>query len=160
MANLEEVTLYKNKLAMSFCLSDDVTALLRLDGDEDMAAQDFMYSRVFPYAHVPDVADTGRCFICFEIDVPSVKSNVIKTVEIRVYIIAHQNIIRLPEGKGLRIDVLSSVVDKMLNGSSEYGVGTVELMSWRSFNPITGYYGRELKYRVPDFNRSLCSWGG
>ena len=159
MANLDEVSLYKNRLAMSFCTSNDVTSLLRIQGDEDMSPQDFMYERVFPYAHVPDASEIGRCFLCFEIDVPSVKSNVIKTVEIKIYIMSHQNILRLSDGRGLRTDVLSAVVDKMLNGSDEYGVGTVELMSWRSFSPITGYYGRELKYRVQDINRSLCSWG-
>ena len=159
MANLEEVSLYKNPLAMSFCKSEDVTSLLRIQGDEDMRPQDFMYERVFPYAHVPEASEVGRCFLCFEIDVPSVSSDVIKTVEIKIYVMAHQNLLRLPDGKGLRTDVLSSVVDKMLNGSGEYGVGTVELMSWRSFSPITGYYGRELKYRVKDINRSLCSWG-
>ena len=159
MANLQEITIYKERLAKTLCLSADVTSLLRIDGDDDMTAKDFMYNRVFPYAHVPEASEVGRSFICFEIDVPSVKSDVIKTVEIKVYIMAHQNIMRLPDNGGLRIDVLSSVVDKILNGSDRYGVGTVELMSFRSFNPITGYYGRELKYRVQDLNRSLCSWG-
>lgn len=159
MANLEEISIYKNRLASSFCLSNEVTSLLRVQGDEDMRPQDFMYERVFPYAHVPDTSDTGRCFLCFEIDVPTVKSNVIKTVEIKVYIMAHQNLLRLPNGRGIRTDVLSSVVDRMLNGSDDYGAGTVELMSMRSFSPITGYYGRELKYRVQDINRSLCAWG-
>ena len=159
MANLEEISLYKNRLAMTFCTTKEVTSLLRIQGDEDMQPQDFMYDRVFPYAHVPEASEIGRCFLCFEIDVPSVKNNVVKTIEIRIYVISHQNFLRLPEGRGIRTDVLSSVIDKILNGSDEYGLGTVELMSLRSFNPITGYYGRELKYRVTDFNRSLCFGG-
>jgi hypothetical protein len=116
-----------------------------------------MYNRVFPYAHVPSVSETGQAFICFDIDVPSVKSNIIKNVEIKIYVFAHQNIMRLPDGGGMRIDVLASEIDKIMNGNLNYGFGAVDLVSMRGFAPITGYYGREIKYRVQDFNRNMCA---
>ena len=159
MANLEELTLYKNKLMQSFCTSEKLPTYLAVEGEPIMYGQDLPYNRVFPYAHVPQVKDEARSFICFELEVPTVKSNVIKTIQINVYVISHQNLMRLPDGGGMRIDAMASEVDKILNGSSEFGLGTVELMSLRSFNPITGYYGRELKYRVLDINRSLCAGG-
>lgn len=159
MANLEELTLYKNKLMQSFCTSEKLPAYLVVEGEPALFGQDLPYNRVFPYAHVPQVKDEARSFICFEIEVPTVKNDIIKTIQINIYVISHQNLMRLPDGGGMRIDAMASEVDKILNGSSEYGLGTVELMSLRSFNPITGYYGRELKYKVLDINRSLCAGG-
>lgn len=156
MANFAEITVYKDRMAQAFCTSDRIAELLRLADQPLISGKDLMYSRVFPYAHVPNVSEEGRSFICFDIDVPAVKSNIIKTVQISIYVMAHQNIMRLPDGGGMRIDVLASEVDKIMNGSTQYGLGTVELMSMRGFAPITGYYGRELKYRVSDINRSVC----
>lgn len=159
MANLQEITTYKDLMAQAFCTSESIAQLLKLDDQPLVIGKDLMYSRVFPYAHVPNVSEEGRSFICFDIDVPTVKSDTIKTVQISIYVMAHQNIMRLPDGDGMRIDVLASEVDKIMNGSTQYGLGTVELMSMRGFSPITGYYGRELKYRVLDINRSLCDRG-
>lgn len=159
MANLEELTLYKNKLMQSFCTSKELASYLMVEGEPVLFGQNLPYNRVFPYAHVPQVKDEARSFICFEFEVPTVKNNIIKTIQINVYAISHQNLMRLPDGGGMRIDAMASEVDKILNGSSDYGLGTVELMSLRSFNPITGYYGRELKYKVLDINRSLCAGG-
>lgn len=159
MANLEELTLYKSRLMQSFCSSKELASYLAVEGEPTLFGKDLSYKRVFPYSHVPQIKDEARSFICFDIEVPMVKNDIIKTIQINVYIISHQNLMRLPDGGGMRIDVMASEVDKILNGSSDYGLGTVELISLRSFNPITGYYGRELKYRVLDINRSLCAGG-
>lgn len=156
MANLQEITLYKDRMAQAFCTSSGLSDLLQLDNSPIVVGKDLMYARVFPYAHVPNVSEEGQSFICFDIDVPTVQSDIIKTVQINIYVMAHQNIMRLPENKGMRIDVMASEVDKIMNGSTQYGLGTVELMSMRGFTPITGYYGRELKYRVKDINMALC----
>lgn len=112
MANLKEFSTYKNKLAEKFCTTESLSNLLRLDDEEDMSAKDLMYNRVFPYAYVPDVTETGRAFVCFEVAVPYIKSDVIKQVELRVYVFCSKSIMRLPKGAGIRTDAMASAVDK------------------------------------------------
>lgn len=156
MAHLQEITVYKNRLMQTLCTNERIQALLRVDGDEDMKGKDFVYERVFPYVYVPKTTETGYAYICFDLIVPRVWSYVTKEVEIDVYIMAHQDIMRLPNGEGIRIDLIAHEIDKILNGSTEYGMGGVELTYFGHFVPINGYYGHQLRYKVSDINRSLC----
>lgn len=156
MANLAELTTYKAKLMEAICTSDVIVSLLKLDGESEMSGRDLMYARVFPYAYVPDTTERAKTFICYTINVPSVFSNTIKSIEIDFYVFAHQSLMRLPNSAGLRVDRIVMGIDKMLNGSYEYGLGGVELQSLYPINPITGYHGNVLKYRVKDINRNIC----
>ena len=156
MAHLQEVTVYKNRLMQAVCTNTAIQELLRVDGEDDMQGKDFVYERVFPYVHVPEVTEVGRAFICFDVIVPRVWSNITKQLEVDVYIMAHQDIMRLPEGRGIRIDLIAMEIDKILNGSTKYGLGEVELTYFGNFIPIKGYYGHEIRYKVTDINRNIC----
>ena len=155
MANLKELTEYKAKLMEMFCTSPALADLVCVSG-ENLIGKDLMFNRMYPYAYVPPVQESGYGYVCFKIDVPSVKKNVIKEVQITVYVMCHQNIMRLPNGKGLRPDCMAAEVDKLLNGNYDIGLGGVELLSSHEFVPITGYHGRIQKYYVEDINRLLC----
>ena len=102
MANLQEITLYKNQMAQAFCTSEPIAQLLKLEDQPLVIGKDLMYNRVFPYAHVPNVSEEGRSFICFDIDVPIVKSDTIKTVQISIYVMSHQNIMHRREAPACR----------------------------------------------------------
>ena len=156
MANLNEITAYKSRMMQAFCTSPELTPLLTIDGEKELSGKALMYSRVFPYAHVPNAVENAKSFVCFKVDVINVVNDVIKTMQITVYCISHQNLLRLPDGKGLRPDVMAAQIDKIMNGNTEFGLGKVELVTAKEFNPITNYSGREAVYRVKDFNRDLC----
>lgn len=156
MANLKELSAYKSRMMQAFCTSKELSPLLCVEGEDELTGKALMYSRVFPYAHVPNTIENAKSFVCFKVDAVSVKSAVIKVMQITIYCISHQSLLRLPDGKGLRTDEMASQVDKLMNGNTEFGLGTVELISSKEFNPITNYCGRESVYRVTDFNRDMC----
>lgn len=156
MANLKELSAYKSRMMQAFCTSKELSPLLCVEGEDELTGKALMYSRVFPYAHVPNTVENAKSFVCFKVDAVSVKSAVIKVMQITIYCISHQSLLRLPDGKGLRTDEMASQVDKLMNGNTEFGLGTVELISSKEFNPITNYCGRESVYRVTDFNRDMC----
>lgn len=156
MANLKELSAYKSRMMQAFCTSKELSPLLCVEGEDELSGKALMYSRVFPYAHVPNTVENAKSFVCFKVDAISVKSAVIKVMQITIYCISHQSLLRLPDGKGLRTDEMASQVDKLMNGNTEFGLGTVELISSKEFNPITNYCGRESVYRVTDFNRDMC----
>ena len=60
---------------------------------------------------------------------------------------------RLPDGEGVIYDKLASCIDKIANGSRDYGLGQLELASSERFTPITDYKGRVLTFIAHDFNR-------
>ena len=70
---------------------------------------------------------------------------------IYIWIIAHERTMRTP--KGLVTDLLTTEVDKLINGSNGFGLGRVELKSWDRFTPAEDFHGRTLVYRTVDFNR-------
>lgn len=157
MANLAEFSEYKNRLAETFCSDEIIRDLITSEDNIGIIPKEMMYKYVYPYPYTPDATEKAKSLICFEVNVPNVSSNIIKTVQINVYIITHKNLMRLPDGSGMRVDVIASEVDRILNGSVDYGLGHVDLLSVHGFTPITGYYGRELRYRVKDINRTPCS---
>lgn len=156
MAYMMEITSYKEKMAQKFCTSDGLSALLKMVGEESMSASDLMYNRVFPYEYVPDVTEVNRAFVCFDIDVVDVESDIIKIVDINVYVFCGKEIIRLPDSKGIRTDVMASEVDKIMNGNRTIGLGAISLLTCKTFVPMSGYYGRQIRYRVKDFNKYIC----
>lgn len=156
MAVMKEIENYRSQFMRAVCTSDEIANLLALGGDEPvLTGQDLKYTRVFPYPYIPDVTKHAECYICFEVDVASVQSDTIKTLLLRVYVLIDRSMMRL-NGGGIRPDRIIAEIDRLLNGSTEFGLGHVELVGLESFVPVDGFYGRQIRYRVQDYNRSVC----
>lgn len=155
MANLEELTAYKALLMKYFC-TDEVIGKYILNVDETLSGKELMYRKIFPYPYVPETSESAQTFICFEVNVPLVYRYVTKKLEILVYVFTAHGLMRLPDSGGMRVDVISSAVDKILNGCKEFGLGGVKLVSAEGFRPVDGYYGRIITYQVDDINIPLC----
>lgn len=159
MANLKEITAYKAKLMEVICTSTSIANLLHVTEGNVLYGKDLAYKQVFPYSYIPTVTEHAQCFVCFNVNVPSSKNNVIKDIQITIYVMCEKKLMRMTDGSGIRIDLMASEVDKLLNGNYSFGLGEMELLSMREFVPIDGYYGNEIRYHVKDFNRSLCDNG-
>lgn len=153
---MQEIENYRSQFMRAVCTSDEISELLALEDDDSLlTGQDLKYVRVFPYPYIPDVTKHAECYVCFEVDVESVQSDTIKTLMLRVYVLVDRSLMRL-NGGGIRSDRLVAGIDRILNGSTEFGLGHVELVGLESFVPVDGYYGRQIRYRVQDYNRSIC----
>lgn len=157
IANLKELSSFKSKLLQYFLSNQELVNLIR--GSENNAVPDFAlrYNQVFPYAWVDDTTDEEKAYICFDVDVPGVSSNAIKEVRLSIWIFAHKSIMRTPSGT--LIDRMASCIDKMLNGSDEFGVSTLELKYVAREKMSKDMYGRVLVYTVKDINRWNCCDG-
>lgn len=156
MANLEEFTTYKQTLMKAICTSDSIVDLIKLDTDKpEITGKDLRYVRIFPYNYVPLVTENATTFICFTVTAPVVKNEMITELCLTIYVFTHQDIMRTD--KGMRTDLLVSEIDKLLNGSLEYGLGKVSLKGCDVMQvPVRGYSGLYSIYSVKDFNRSIC----
>lgn len=153
MAHLEEFTTYKQTLMQAICTNDAIVELMKLEGDPDgITGRDMRYKRIFPYNYVPLTTEKATTFICFSVVAPNVKSGVISTLKLIVWVFTHQNLMKTKNG--MRTDLLVSEIDKMLNGSIEYGLGRVELQSCNLMQvPSEGYTGLCSVYTVDEYNR-------
>ena len=156
MAYLEEFTEYKQTLMKALCTSDSIVQLLKLDTDNpNITGKDMRYSRIFPYNYVPLITENATTYICFTVTAPTVKNDIISELCLTVYVFTHQDLMRTD--KGIRTDLLVSEIDKLLNGSTDYGLGRVTLKYCDVLQvPVRGYTGLYSVYYVKDFNSKVC----
>lgn len=149
---LEDFFDYKNQLMEDLLTNETIVHLI----DDDMPmerAHELAYKQVFPYEYVPETAETSLTYVCFDVDVSrssSVKPQYV--LNIYLYVMAHASKMRLPEG-GVRVDKLCSEIAKAINGSYDYGLGTLELQSTRRFAPMTDYQGKSIVFQAKEINR-------
>lgn len=157
MANLEEFTGYKQTLMQAICTSESVVDLLKLPTDKsDITGRDLRYVRIFPYNYVPLISEVAQTYICFTVTAPRIKDDYISELYLTIYVFTHQDLMRTSDG--MRTDLLVSYIDKLLNGSTKYGLGKVSLKSCDVMTPpARGYCGLYSIYTVKDFNRNLCT---
>jgi len=153
--HLEELYDYKNQLVRDLCSDPDVVRIVTGNLNADVPNHDLPYTQIFPYEFLPETVDDGQTYICLEVDIPSVPNLTYYLPVVYVWIFTHKSRMRIEtdRGGGVLVDELSAAVDKKLNGSRYYGLGTLELDSSIHFKPVNDYLGRALIYRAKDFNR-------
>ncbi len=147
---LDELSKYKIELMKRLCLNSKIQSLILLSESQNQG-KEMMYKYIFPYAFVPDTVTNSSTFICFDLEVQRVQNRTFKDINILFWIFTHHSLMRTSEG--IRTDVLANEVDKILNGNSDLGLGTVELKKVLRVNPAKDYHGRHLVYKSVDFNR-------
>lgn len=157
MANLAEFTEYKNTLMEAICTSDSIFNLLKLPSDNpSLRCKDLRYVRIFPYNYVPLTIETAQTFICFTVTAPNVGKGIISDFILTIYVFTHQDLMRTKEG--MRTDLLVTELDKLLDGSTKYGLGKVSLKACDVMQvPSRGYSGLYVMYSVKDFVTSVCN---
>lgn len=156
MANLEEFTTYKQTLMKAICTSKSIVDLLKQDTDDpNITGKDLRYERIFPYNYVPLTTEHATTYVCFAVTAPYVKDDIITELQLTIFVFTHQDIMRTD--KGMRTDLLISEIDKLINGSTEYGFGKVSLKTVDILQvPCRGYSGLYSVYSVKDFNNTIC----
>lgn len=111
---------------------------------------------VFKYEYVPETQEDAKTFLCIE-DVPVESPNGNTMVGIKLYVFAYcsKSIMQTyhrSNSSGTRIDILMSDIDKVLNGSREFGIGQLIREDGDIYKPEKTYYGRMAVYSVSTFS--------
>lgn len=149
--HLEEVSKYRNTVIESICKCDKIIDLIRPPELPNLSIVDVADKYIFPYDRIIDKTTAVGVYICFDVVVPRVIDRAFDDYRIVIRVISHDRRMRTPNG--LVTDLISSEIDKLINGSNGFGLGRTELKTWDSFSPAEGFYGRTLTYRTVDFNR-------
>ena len=158
MANLD-FTPYKKTLMQVICTSTPIVNLMKLDSDSaDITGRDMRYNRIYPYNYVPLTIETAQTFICFTVTAPNVKNNIIADLRLTFYVFTHQDLMRTENG--MRTDLLVHEIDKLVNGSTKYGLGKVELKGCDVMQPpAQGYSGLYADQLLQCWGRRAWIWG-
>ena len=89
-----------------------------------------------------------------DIYIPRVKDMIFKDVQIVLNIFSHKEM-GTYKGKS-RVDLINIEVDKILNGSYDFGIDKVDLVSVMPYVPNSKFSGKQIIYNVPNFNQRRC----
>ena len=152
---LKDIGTYKDRIISNIVTSDDICSTILGDkytgGDVSSL---LVYKNVFPYLYVDDTQTNQESYICVEVDVPRTMDFTYKDMRIIVWCYCHKGIMKYKYNgyRGTRADILSDMVDRLLNSSNDFGLGRLKLQSCTYFSPSKEFYGRQLIYSCPEFN--------
>lgn len=149
---LDECFDYKNKLMETLCCNEKIVQLITDSDSAPVPNYNLAYNQIYPFEFIPDTADKGKTYVCFDVDIVRVMDKIYYKPALYVWIISHKSKMRLDKG-GVRTDQLAVEINKELNGSRYFGLGELDLYSVGRFAPISDYRGRVLTYTATDFNR-------
>lgn len=148
---LDEFFSYKNQLMEDLLTNETIVNLINPNIDFEDAGE-LMYKQVFPYEYVPETVEHGQTFICADVDITETYGSMSYAVRLYVWVFTHRSLLRLPEG-GVRTDKLVHEIAKEIDGSHNYGFGSLTLTGVKRFAPMTDYQGKVLIFDATDWHR-------
>jgi len=142
---------YKNQLMQDLLTNEKLVKLIDKECTLDDASK-LAYTRVFPYEYIPDTANNGDTFVCFDVDILDVFNKTFLNPTLYVWVFTHRTNLRLPQG-GLLVDEFCAELCETINGSRMYGMGELEFKSMRRFAPMTDFQGKCLIFKAVEVNR-------
>lgn len=155
--NSFEIGSYKNELMYQLLNDNDIVRLLDPNGEFEYP-DDLMYDRIFPYGRVPLTEQEVKAYITVTCDVKELARNntMIRYVQLVVRVISHVEIMQV-ENRGVdRIDLIGARIDKVLNGSNNFGIGPLDIVSNKEYTLDDSHFYRELIFETPGLNCSKC----
>lgn len=154
---LKDIGKYKNRLFSVILQSEDIAELMLGNNyDKENIDDLLMYKHVFPYLYVDNTQTEQQSYICLEVEVPRTMDFTYKDMKIIIWCYCHKGIMQYSKKGylGTRSDILSDMVDRLLNSSNNFGLGRLKLQSCTYFSASKDFYGKQLIYSCPEFNIS------
>lgn len=149
---LSELFDYKNQLMKDLLTNEEIIKLVDENATLETASS-LAYTKIFPYEYIPETAEHGATYICFDVDIQKSISSLYLLPTIYIWVFTHSSLLRLNEG-GVRTDALCNKIAEKINGSKFYGLGELDLYSVKRFAPMTDYNGKMLTFNAVEFGRT------
>lgn len=166
MANSLIIEEAKNKIVRDFIKDKQIIEAIDSSKVPKDNPEELINTHIFDYAQNPNTINTAETFITIQVHIPytremerSGKSTYVKPM-IEINIISHEDhmvIKNIPKVKSNRNDYLSRLIDEKLNGSTEYGIGKLNLLSNLEGSIQQNYSYRKITFQCVDLNDSLCN---
>lgn len=156
MPNSSAIPQWKSK-AISMMLAQDNIMELFEKSEEDL--ENIVYTNIFPYGYIPKTQTDVELYITVEVSVPKMLfRQVWEHPHMTIKLICHQDKMRLNKAgiSATRLDYLSTLIDKLLNGTDGWGYGLLSLVSNTEYNLSPVYKVREMIFQGQDLSNDMC----
>ena len=159
MGKTSPITRYKSKLMSSIINSPELIALVNdsyIEDGEIIDANGLVYKQIFPFYYIPDTQTETLSYVIMKVNGLGVSGKIYNKAEVYICVMSHQDIMKVEDANGTRIDLMGEIIEDLFNGRDDFGFGEMELKSNAEININTTYRGRELRFFVEDFNADAC----
>ena len=159
MGKTSPITRYKNKLMSSIINSPELITLVNdsyIEDGEIIDANGLVYKQIFPFYYIPDTQTETLSYVIMKVNGLGVSGKIYNKAEVYICVMSHQDIMKVEDAGGTRIDLMGEIIEDLFNGRDDFGFGEMELKSNAEININTTYRGRELRFFVEDFNADAC----
>lgn len=112
---------------------------------------DYRYTQIYPYSYDSSIQTEAKSFIYITFDDFRLKDRVFKVGAIVVYIVCHEDLIKLPTG-GSRIFSMMKEIDEIFNENISFGIGKLQFKESKELRNIGKYHGYYMVYKNLEFN--------
>lgn len=159
MANSSIITQAKNKIIKEF-IKDD-TIIQAINSSNVSSPEKLIGTHIFNYHQNPNTINTAGTFITIQVHIPEpfFRNNTYIKPTIEIWVISHEQhmvVNNIPKVTDNRNDYLSRLIDKKLNGRSDFGIGELSLISNVEGSYQQNYLYRKMVFEGTDLNNSLC----
>ena len=165
MANSSVIGKVKNKIVREFIRDTDIVSAI--NSKTMTEPEDLIYTHIFDYNQNPYTLRDVQTFITIQVHIPedyfgtrsrdNKKTFIKPTIEI--WITSHEQHMKvdnIPKITQNRNDYLSCLIDRKLNGATDYGIGKLHLVSNVESSYERDYLFRKMVFETVDLNDSLC----
>lgn len=168
MANtsyIDQLVEFPAKALREIGTNKNIVALLTNNPNIDMESDeaDSVFDKyLFDFVYIDSTTFNAEAYICVEAEMQKLSSPTMQDFKLYCTVICHKEFMVLNPGLfpgviGNRRDNLVRCVDSVLNGSTIYGIGTLNLKSVKTMPSPVGFTSRELTYEVSDFKYKSIS---
>lgn len=154
--NSSAISDWKGKTIEKILNNDEILSLFEKTDEE---LENIVYSNIFPYGYIPNTQTKVDLYITIECSVPKMLfRQVWEHPFLTIRLICHQDKMRLNKAgiSATRLDYLSMLIDKLLNGTSGWGYGKLSLVSNIEDSLSEKYKYREMIFQGQDLNEEVC----
>ena len=150
-----DLAFIKSKVISRLLESDEFAEVMlrKTDFTED-EKNDMEYKQIFDYPYIDGTQEEVMPYVCIE-TVCRGTNRTTKSMDLYVWIFVHRNCMKMDKNiksyMGNRADVLADIVERLLRDADDLGIGKPSLDDIGYTVPQSSYFGRQLKYSIPDF---------
>lgn len=161
MANSSIIGKSKKKIIKEFIKNPEIVQAIDSREIDAKKAEKLIGTHIFDYSQNPFTLNNVDTFLTIQVHIPDTyfRSKPFTKPQIEIWIISHERHMKvdnIPKVTQNRNDYISELIDTMLNGRTDFGIGEILCITNIEGSFQQDYAYRKMVFEATDFNQSVC----
>lgn len=161
MANSSIIGKSKKKIIKEFIKNPEIIQAIDSQKIDSKQSEKLIGTHIFDYNQNPFTLTDVDTFITIQVHIPDTyfRSKPFTKPQIEIWIISHERHMKvdnIPKVTQNRNDYISELIDNMLNGRTDFGIGEMVCIVNIEGSFQKDYAYRKMVFEATDFNNSVC----